>query len=504
MSESRGTGGDHETIERITVVGGGDAGLMTALILKELNPRVALTVIDDFDEGIPEVGKSTITYILRTLHEFLGIDTTRFVSAVRPVWKASVYFEDWCGRDSFHVPFDGQSLQPSDPGRHRFETWYERYATGNFRTLGTEIVEQRVSPFVEDGDFYRLVAYHLNANRFNAFLREVCEERQIELINDEITEVRTNHNRIARIASETTEYFESDLYVDATGFERLLMGKLDNTFTPFDFPLDSAVVATADVSPAEIVPATVITSGDHGWFWQIDTYDCRDLGYVYSSDHVSDGDALSEFVSERDEDISKSDAQRFRFDSGVYEKAWVSNCVAVGNALGFVEPLQSTALTVNAQLSEKLSELIADHNRINHRGVRKIYNAIGQSAWNNVYDFISVHYLYSSGDNKFWDSMQSISRTANVDRYVATYRENGFNSFNEFDGRTGPALTVFDQYLFNHLLCALGVESDFYEERDIDVQPEVKAEIEAQDEQIVRRANDLLSYEDVYQKELFN
>lgn len=491
-------------IESVIVVGGGDAGLMAALILHQLHPDLDITIIDDFERPIPEVGKSTISYILYTFHDFLEIDKTRFVSEVKPIWKASVFFKDWCGKGPFHVPFDGFTLQPNQPSPQRFEVLYARYRDMNYHSLGTEIAETGVTPFAREQaglTQYDHVAYHLGTDRLNTFLRDLATERGISLVDDEITQVDGDGDWITGIASDTTTY-DAGLYVDASGFARVLMGRLDNTFNPYDFPLDSAVVATTDLSLADIEPATVIHSGEYGWFWQIDTYDCRDLGYVYASEYVSDEDAVHEFIARHDHAFTEDDINHYRYQAGAYEDAWVGNCVAVGNALGFVEPLQSTALTVNAQLCEKLSELLADHGRHNHPGTRDIYNACSQSIWDNVYDFVSIHYRYAAGDNDLWTAMQSVNTPDRLAKYLDPYHANGFNSYDDYENVEGPPLNVFNYYLFYQLLRSLGVRSDFYEHRDIAVSPEVEDLISNQDDNITKRARLHLSYEDFYKKEL--
>ncbi|PSQ10663.1 tryptophan halogenase [Halobacteriales archaeon QS_5_70_15] len=497
-----------QRIETVTVVGGGDAGLISALTLDSVVPDLAVTVVDDFDEGIPEVGKSTISYIQNTFHNVLDIEKARFVSEVRPVWKASVYFTDWCGRGPFHVPFDDLTLPPSEPGRRRFEELYHRYETGNYRTLGVEIAERGTSPFVEirpNGFFrsYDHVAYQFSTGRLNEFLRTVCRERGIDLVDDEVVEVGVEDGRIERVAGEERAY-DADLYLDATGFERLLMRNLDNPFESFDLPLDAALVAKADLDLSEVVPATVVDSGEYGWFWQIDTWDWRDMGYVYSSEHASREAALAEFAETREADIAEEDVVQYRFDSGHYGKAWVGNCVAVGNALGFVEPLQSTALTLNAILTEKLSELVADHDGIDHRGVRRLYNDYARSKWENVYDFISVHYRYADGESEFWEDVRRVNDRDRLSKYVGPYRENGFNSHDELDNKHGANPRIFNQYIFYRLLRSLGVESEFYEGIDVEVSPEVQAAVERETEQIRSDAERHLSYEEVYGSGVFD
>lgn len=497
--------GKKETVDSITIVGGGDAGLMTALILKRVNSDVDITVVDNFDEDIPEIGKSTYVNIQRILHDVIGIDQKRFCSEVKPVWKASVYFEDWCGQGPFQVPFDHNMPPKSTPPNQKGKELYYRYKTQNFHTLGRELAEEDKSPFVSvDGsnswNLYDKVAYHLPVNRFNQYLRELCTERQIELVDDEIVDVRTKGNTIASVASDTDEY-TSDLFVDATGFKRFLMRNLENEFVQFGFPLNSAVVAKTEVELSDIVPATVINSGDHGWFWQIDTFDFRDLGYVYSSEYVSDKKAIEEFIEQNGGKISESDIQQYRFDSGFYNKGWVNNCIAIGNALGFVEPLQSTALSTNGTLAKRLAELLAEHYRLNHSEVREIYNSIVQNTWNAVYDFISIHYIYSSGDTKFWHDVRSIEKSNRSEQLVERYRGSGFNSHDVFNSRHDDPFPPWIHYL---VLNGLGVEVDFYEYIDVDVDSDIERRVETQKQKIAERGDKHLSYEDIYLKGVYD
>jgi tryptophan halogenase len=172
--------------------------------------------------------------------------------------------------------------------------------------------------------------------------------------------------------------------------------------------------------------------------------------------------------------------------------------VAVGNALGFVEPLQSTALTLNAILTEKLSELVADHDGINHRGIRRLYNDYARSKWANVYDFISIHYRYAGGESEFWKDVRTVNDGDRLAKYLEPYGENGFSSHGEFDNKYGQNPRIFTQYIFYRLLRSLGVESEFYEDLDVEVSPEVREAVERETEQIRSDAARHLSYEQVY------
>jgi tryptophan halogenase len=166
-----------------------------------------------------------------------------------------------------------------------------------------------------------------------------------------------------------------------TTFSRVLRDEQKVAFRDFDFPLDAAYNVRVERDLANAVPVTVVESGEHGWFWQIDTYDQRGLGYVFGSKYVDDQAALAEFLRFV-EDVVPSDAdpgdpdavERFTFSSGYYEQAWVDNCLAIGNAEGFVEPLQSTALTASPSNSVQLARLLSAHGRLADDALREAYN----------------------------------------------------------------------------------------------------------------------------------
>lgn len=474
-------------LDDVTIVGGGDVGLLTALSIRKMNPGVDVSVVDDFQQDVPQVGKSTYREIQNILHGTLEIDEPRFVSEVKPIWKASVYFRDWCDAPTFQYPFDPPDKYPGPDTPNTVEHYYyhydKLYDSPNHLTKCEEIVAQGKSPWYygPDGDLdrYDKVAYHLDTRRFNAFLRNVCRERDVSLVDDKITAVETTGTRVDRICGERQQY-EAGLYVDATGFNRVLRAEQDVEFRNFEFPLDAAFNVRIDRSLSDVVPATVVETGENGWFWQIDTYDDRDLGYVFASEYVTDEAALAEFleyVEEATPDavgsdpvVSEADVDRYEFTSGYYDRAWVDNCLAIGNAQGFVEPLQSTALTANASLAVQFSNLLSSHGRIVDDAIREAFNASVRRTWESIYDFVGVHYEYSSADTEFWRAVGSMEVSPRTERIAAEFDRYGYDWNVDMEDSSHLAeLKVFDLPDFYTVMRNMGATSEFYEANDFDV-----------------------------------
>ncbi len=471
----------NDAIDDVLVVGGGDAGLLAALCIRELNPHLSIRIVDDFRAKRPDVGKSTFQAIVDILHNFLRIDEAEFVEEVKPIWKATVHFRDWCDRPPFHFPFDTHRLFRTPPNARLSEYLYYHYDVvhpdPDYLTINGEMAEQSTTPFYfgNNGTLkrYPTFAYHLDTDRFNAYLRKICERRDIELVDDRISKVDLSGDNIDSIHGEENAY-AADLYIDSSGFDRVLTGNLDGEFIDFDLPLDAAFNTRLDRPLREVEPTTVIETGEHGWFWQIDTFDYRDVGYVYGSDYVDRSEAKEAFLTKHElsTDVSLG---HYDFTSGFYEDAWVGNCIPIGNAGGFIEPLQSTGLTANAKIASILSILLAAHDRRNHPGIRNTFNAQVRVIWQTIYDFVCAHYRYVSPSNNFWADVGDVTGTDHLDAIVEEYDQNGINQ--------GVTSVRHDDIVFKlahyyYVMRKMGATSKTYEQYPVAVGEDVRDRID--------------------------
>jgi tryptophan 6-halogenase len=158
---------------------------------------------------------------------------------------------------------------------------------------------------------------------------------------------------------------DGDLFIDCTGFRGLLLNKtLGEPFVSFQetLPNDSAVAlrVPADMERDGIRPCTTATAQDAGWIWTIPLYGRVGTGYVYAGDYTTPEEAehtLREFVGPQAADL---EANHIRMRIGRSRNSWVDNCVAIGLASGFVEPLESTGIFFIQQGVEELLKHFPD------------------------------------------------------------------------------------------------------------------------------------------------
>src|SRR5690606_27309417 len=126
-----------------------------------------------------------------------------------------------------------------------------------------------------------------------------------------------------------------------------------------------------------------------GWQWRIPLQHRMGAGFVYASDHMDSDTALDQFLASLEgRPLRAPFAIRFR--TGRRSKAWVGNCVGIGLAGGFVEPLESTTIHLIMIGVTRLIQLFPFGP--DHAAQRQRFNELAQYEIERVRDFIILHY----------------------------------------------------------------------------------------------------------------
>jgi len=416
---------DQMPAKQVLIVGGGSAGWMAAAYLDAALNRDGRHVVDISLVESPEVprigvGEATVPHINHIL-AVVGINQHEFMRRVDGTFKQSIRYVGWLhGRSEFyHHPFTRYRPTPLD---HSGLRWLESNRSIPFtETVSAQpvICELGLAPqMLGPWDFGAPLtyAYHMNAQKFADYLCELSTARGVRHLRDHVVEVELEENGdIAAVKTRGGERLEAELYIDCSGFAALLIEKaLGVGWVDCSKWLlcDRAVTMHVPYErhyPGYVRPYTTATALSAGWVWEIPLQDKRSLGYVHASAFVDDEAAERELRSFEGPHAESLDARVVPFKVGHREKVWVRNCIAIGLAGNFIEPLESTGL----YLSDLATVLLAEH--FPYRGdmtpLRYRFNRIMANRFYEILDFINMHYcLTQRGDTAFWREVRQPSR----------------------------------------------------------------------------------------------
>jgi tryptophan halogenase len=225
----------------------------------------------------------------------------------------------------------------------------------------------------------------------------------VKIIDDTVIEVLQDERGVSELKLKSGADCKADMYVDSSGFVSLLLGKTFNEpFVSFKKALfcDKAVVGGWKRIDEPIKPYTIAETMQYGWAWQIEHEHRINRGYVYCSSFVSDEEAEREFRAKNPK-IEKT--RIVKFVAGAYARGWVKNVIGIGNAYGFVEPLEATSLATICVQASILVETLGTFDGMVTETAKDLYNNRGWKMWNSNLDFLAVHYKFNRRfDNPFW------------------------------------------------------------------------------------------------------
>jgi 2-polyprenyl-6-methoxyphenol hydroxylase-like FAD-dependent oxidoreductase len=397
-----------EPPKSVIILGGGTAGWMTANLLNHRwgDRGTKISLIESKDIGIIGVGEGS-TPQLKAFFDKIGVEESEWMPRCNATYKAGIEFYGWSdrpGHEHYFHPF------PTDVDHFTQSRFF--YATRARRTgrdvpahpdpffVPTRIAHDFRAPIAPANfPFFVSYGYHFDAFLIGAFLRELGTGRGIEHVEARIASVELDEQGAVRaLVADDGRQFEADLFVDASGFRAAIIeGALGEPHRPFAANLfnDRAVV-TPTPHPAEGVRAcTRSTAKSAGWIWHIPLTNRIGNGYVYSSRYIDPEDAAAELRSHLGL-AADAEVRHLQMNCGRIERSWVKNCLAVGLAQGFLEPLEATALHIVIATVESFLDAWDEDQRDQ-------FNAAIARRYEGIRDYIVCHYRTAlKGDSDYW------------------------------------------------------------------------------------------------------
>lgn len=404
-------------IKRIAIVGGGNAGWLAANHLGlELSrdSEIQITLIESKDIPVIGVGEGTVPLIRDSLQSF-GISEADILLRCDATFKTGIKFANWMSSERpqknnfYYHTFDA----PYPSGFDVTYYWLGDKTGVDYSELSATylVAEGNCCPKLPESPPYRGLinyAYHFDAAKFTMLLADNAKRRfGIRHLYETIEQVVQNdEGSIKGLVYSSGGYEEFDFYIDCSGFSSLLIGKVLKV--PFvdkssQILTDSALALQIPSEPNdEIFPYTKAVAHGAGWIWDIPLTSRRGTGIVYSSQHLSDDEALREFSKYHEKNVENMNVRKIPMRAGYRQKFWDKNCVTLGLAQGFVEPLEATSLFVTdfcASMIAKKIPLYLDEAPLYAKSCNEIVSLI----WERIFDFIQLHYCISDRrDTNFW------------------------------------------------------------------------------------------------------
>ena len=420
---------EQRKIHKVVIAGGGTAGWMAAAALaKLLGKTIDITLVESDEIGTVGVGEATIPTLL-TLHELLKIKEQDFVKAVQGTFKLGISFENWrnVGEDYIHS-FGWTGKDSWAAGFQHF--WLKGRKMGISREFGEyckEWAAAKSSRFAVLPNGALNYAYHFDASRYARFLRGMAEahgavrrEGRIELVEQDSTS-----GYITGIRLQSGQLIEGDLFIDCTGFRGLLIEQtLEVGYEDWRhwLPCDAAVaVQTEALAPPP--PYTRSIAREAGWQWRIPLQHRVGNGVVFSSEYWSDDEAVARLLGNVEGPVL-TEPRVIKFHAGQRRRHWHRNCVAMGLASGFIEPLESTSIHLIQRSIIRLMQMFP-YDGIRQPDVDEFNNQM-KFEIDNVRDFIVLHYhVTNRRDTPFWRRCAAMDIPDSLRHRIELFRQAG-------------------------------------------------------------------------------
>ena len=418
----------------IVIAGGGTAGwVAAATFARFLGNRASITLVESDEIGTVGVGEATIPQI-HNLIIGLGLDQAEFLRQTNGTFKLGIEFTDWSGPGSSYIHSFGQTGRGVGLIPFR-QLWLRGRSLGVAAEFGDYAFNiavarrSRMSNKAATNTIPELAyAYHFDASLFARMLRAYAEEHGVRRLEGKIVDVEQNPESgdIVALSLDSERRVPGTMFIDCTGFRSLILGKtLEVPFVDWSgwLPCNSALAVPCESSDA-FRPYTQAISRTAGWQWRIPLQHRTGNGHVYCNSFLSDDEAAAILLANLD-GAALGDPRPIRFSSGCRAAFWSHNCVALGLASGFMEPLESTSIhLVQSGLARLLNVLPGDNGNL--AAARETFNRLSMIEWERIRDFITLHYFANDRkEEPFWDACRHMELPGTLQEKIALFREAG-------------------------------------------------------------------------------
>lgn len=411
---------------KIVIVGGGTAGWVTALNFLQKTINTDITVVASEEIEIIGVGESTtaaMNALINLKNGFIKIDETDFLKNTSATFKLGTINTDWYKKGEYFTSpifeyFENPTGFPSkDYDYYKIyhvakNIQYKEYRSllmlnNKLPLLNIDNNLKKELNIVHDFVDVRndTVGYHLDTYKTGKYLKEqILKTKKVNYINSTVVSAEKNENGlISHLLTKDGQKIYGDLFIDCSGFFRLLIEKeFDNSFISYENNLLVNRAMPFAIENFDVIKNyTHVLAKKYGWCWEIPLQSRIGAGYVFNDNFISPDDAQKEI--EIDLGFPIIPLKDIKFKAGRLEKVWIKNVLSTGLASGFVEPLEATSIHMTIlQINFFIEQFYTDYIDYKNISMQNIYNRAIGGVWDDIRDFLTIHYITKRNDTEFW------------------------------------------------------------------------------------------------------
>ena len=441
---------------KITIVGGGTAGWLSALylLLKNKSSLYDISLVESDDIPIVGAGEGSTFPFVEAIRSFIenfdGFDEKEFIKECNVTHKLGIECRDWNSKGDRYF----ESLQQSATWELPLDLHFalaEKYSEeASYATLNRILWDKNLSAFKKnkknnESDEGFGFAYHFDAYKVGEYFKKIALKNGIKLIKGTVvnTNLNSNNGELKEIILEDGKKIKSDFWIDCTGFKRVLINSVGGEWVSYSdyLPINSALTYIYPFEDDKIIqPSTLAWAMPNGWMWQIPTTERYGCGYCYSDKFVSKDEALKEMEKVTNREIKP--LRDIKFDSGRLKEVWIKNVMAIGLSSSFLEPLEATSIhTAVVQLKKFINYHLSPfkgnmRNKHNIKSLNENFNAIVDE----FRDLIQLHYITKRQDTPFWKYVKNNLKRGDLLEHildVCKYKVPTPQDFPKFEGSAG-------------------------------------------------------------------
>ena len=429
----------NKPIKHICIVGGGSSGWITAAYALAQLPWAKITLIESPNIPTVGVGEATILNFDNFLEVDCGIPAPIWQNESNAVVKTGILFPNWKDGDKtvWHPFFFNGTHITNEEG---VSEYHARTALGFEANIDfNEYVEFAAAwyhPSVEKKLLPEMrvhnVGWHLDAIKLARCLSEYLRNKytkQLTHILGDVSNIVVEDGNITSFDVNGNK-FEADVYIDCTGFRRLLSSSIPGSnFVSGDKMLFANAAVAGPVayeSDMDIIPPyTICQACEHGWIWKTSIEGRIGSGLVYNDTLLSKEEAEQFFINHWGKERMLTEKfNHIKFKPEYNTRNWRGNCFSVGLASGFLEPLESTGLHLLIRGAKVGLDML--RKRYYSQPDIDYFNSDMATLYSDAIDFVGLHYMNNSRPGPFWDLVRkefvpSDSLKAQIELFETTY-----------------------------------------------------------------------------------